>query len=100
MSDLGGEWDVTIQTPMGEQSFLFDVRVDGQRFSGHASGELGSLDFDDGVIDGDALSWSMRVKKPFPMTLAVRATLSGDAIEGIVDAGMMGAMPMAGTRRA
>lgn len=100
MMDINGDWDVLIRTPMGPQEFLFSVKQDGSSFSGSASGELGSMDFSDGSIDGDEIRWSMRVMKPFPMTLAVRATVEGSQLQGSVDAGMMGTMPLNGTRRA
>lgn len=100
MANVDGDWDVQIRTPMGPQDFLFTVTSAGDGFSGHASGELGSMDFSDGTIEGDELRWSMNLMKPFPMRLTVRATVEGDRIQGVVDAGAMGTMPLSGTRRA
>ena len=100
MAEIDGEWNVVIRTPMGAQAGVIAVSREGSGFSGRITGDLGSLDFSDGVIDGDSVRWSMSLMKPMPMKLSVRATVSGDTIEGTVDAGFMGAMPLNGTRNA
>lgn len=100
MARVDGEWDVVINTPMGAQPALLTLRSDGTRFSGTAVGEIGSVDIAGGTVEGDQARWSMRISKPFPMTLTARVTITDDRVEGSVDAGMMGLMPIAGVRRA
>ena len=91
---------MVIRTPMGEQAFLLVLESDEMGFGGTASGELGSVEIEGGELEGDSATWSMKVRKPFPMTLTARATIKDDTVEGSVDAGMMGLMPLSGTRRA
>lgn len=98
-ANVDGDWDVVIKTPMGDQAFLLSLVSDGDIFSGHASGELGSTEIEGGRIDGDVVSWPFLLTKPFPMKLSVRATVSGGSIAGSVDAGFMGMMPLSGSRR-
>ncbi len=100
MALVAGEWDVVIETPMGPQAVHLVLQQDGDAFSGAATGELGSAEIVGGVIAGDQVSWPFTLSKPFPMKLTVRATVSGDRIEGSVDAGFMGKMKLSGARRA
>ena len=97
MAKLGGKWACSVSTPMGDQEFTLQVSVDGDRFHGKASGTIGTMKID-GTVDGDTLAWSMAVPKPMPVTLTCKATVTGNAIEGKVKAGIFGSFPMSGTR--
>ena len=59
---------------------------------------LGSLDVEDGSVDGDTLAWKMHLKVPMPMVLDCSATVEGDAITGSAGAGAFGSFPLSGTR--
>ena len=98
MAKLDGSWDCVVESPIGRQSFVFTIRTAGDRFSGRTEGGLGGMDIDDGMVEGDTLSWSMPVPKPFPMTLACRATIDGDTLDGSVAAGPFGSFPVKGKR--
>ena len=100
MAMIDGDWDVVIRTSMGPQAFRLSLVSSGDGFSGDASGELGSTVIEGGRIDGDRVCWPFALTKPFPMTLTVEAVVTGDTIEGSVDAGFMGKMPLNGSRRA
>ena len=98
MADLAGRWDCTVESPMGDQQFTLTVIPDGDRFSGEASGGIGTRTIEDGAIDGDELAWSMAVAKPMPITVTCRATVDGDILEGTVKAGIFGKFPITGRR--
>jgi len=100
MANVDGQWDCVTRTPMGGQESVLTIKSDGGTFSGSNVGALGSIDIEGGKVDGDTLTWEMEITTPFPMKLSARATVTGDRIEGTVDAGAMGAMPMSGTRKA
>lgn len=100
MANVDGQWECVTRTPMGPQDSVLTIKSDGTSFSGSNIGPLGSIDIEDGKIDGDTLTWEMEISSPFPMKLSARATVSGDTIQGTVDAGAMGSMPMSGTRKA
>lgn len=100
MSNVSGAYDVTIKSPMGDQKSVFTVNADGDSFTGNVAGALGSMDVEDGKVDGNTLSWKMQLKVPMPMSLDCTATVDGDSITGSVNAGAFGAMPMSGTRQA
>ena len=100
MSDVGGTYDFVAQTPMGEQTGTFTVvpSDDGTSFTGQLSGGMGSMDVDNGQIDGNVLTWKMKMSMPMPMTLEFTATVDGDAINGTVKLGAFGEAELSGTR--
>ncbi len=100
MAAVDGDWNVTIKTPMGDQSSVFTVKSDGASFTGQVAGALGSMDIKDGAVDGNTLTWKMDMTVPMPMTLEGTATVDGDSISGSVKAGAFGDMGLSGTRKA
>jgi len=98
MSSVSGDWDVTIDTPMGAQRLRLTVQAAGSSFTGTMSGGLGSLDIPDGTVSGDTLSCRIRINSPMPMQVEVTAAVAGDTMSGSVDAGMFGSMPLSGVR--
>ena len=100
MSQVDGSYDCVTKSPMGDQKSVFTVTSDGGSFTGQNAGGMGSLDVENGKVDGNTLTWKMDMKVPMPMTLEGTATVDGDALTGSVNAGAFGAMPMTGTRQA
>lgn len=96
---VSGTYNVTIQTPMGDQSGKLTVHAEGDGFCGSVSSAMmGSMDIAGGKVAGNTLSWTMDMTSPMPMTLDCQATVDGDAIAGSIKAGMFGAMALSGTR--
>jgi hypothetical protein len=98
MANVDGKWNCTVDSPMGPQDFVLTVQSDGDGFTGSADGAIGGKDIPDGMVDGDTLAWTMHVSKPLPVTLACRATVAGDTLEGSVKAGFLGSFPIRGMR--
>jgi len=98
MADVDGKWNCTVDSPMGEQEFVLTVASTGDRFSGSAEGSIGSRDIPEGLVDGNELAWTMQISKPMPITLACKAIVSGDTLEGKVKAGIFGTFPVKGAR--
>lgn len=96
---VAGSYDCVTKTPMGDQKSVLTVNVDGDSWTGSNAGAQGTLDIYEGKVDGNTITWKMDMKVPMPMTLEGTATVTGDAIEGSVKAGMFGSMPMSGTRQ-
>ena len=96
---VAGTYDCVTKTPMGDQKSKFTVVDNGDgTFSGQNAGAMGSMDVEDGKIDGNTLTWKMKMTVPMPMTLEGSATVDGDALTGSVNAGAFGSMAMSGTR--
>ena len=100
MSGVDGSYDCVTKSPMGDQKSVFTVKSDGDSFTGQNAGAMGSLDVENGKVDGNRLSWTMNMKVPMPMTLTCTATIDGDTLTGTVNAGAFGSMAMTGTRKA
>ena len=98
---LSGTYNTTVKSPMGDQSGTFTVVDNGDgTFTGNLAGGLGSMDVQDGKVDGNTMTWKMNMTVPMPMTLDCEATVDGDNLTGNVNAGAFGAMPLTGTKTA
>lgn len=97
---VAGTYDCMTRTPMGDQTSKFTVTVNGDTFTGSNTGGMGSMDVEDGKVDGNRLTWKMKMTVPMPMTLDGDATVDGDTLTGSVKAGAFGTFPMTGTRSA
>ena len=94
---VAGTYDCVTKSPMGDQKSTFTVVPgdDGTTFTG----AMGSMDVEDGKIDGNTLTWKMNMTVPMPMTLDCDATIDGDQLVGNVNAGAFGSMAMTGERK-
>jgi len=98
---VAGTYNTVVKSPMGDQSGTFTVVAgDDGTFTGSMAGGMGSMDVEEGKIDGDNLTWKMNMTVPMPMTLTCEATVTGDQLTGNVNAGGFGAMPISGERQA
>ncbi len=95
--DIAGQWDITINSPMGAQSAKLDLKVDGSSLTGTMSSPQGSVEIEDGKIDGDSATWSAKVPSP-PITLSFTASVNGDEISGNAALGAFGNAGFKGTR--
>ena len=100
MSQVDGSYDCVTKSPMGDQKSVFTVNSDGGSFTGQNAGAMGSLDVENGKVDGNKLTWTMAMKVPMPMTLEAEAVIDGDTLTGTIKAGAFGSMAMTGTRQA
>jgi hypothetical protein len=87
MSTIDGTWKIEIATPMGTQRFTLDIQDEAGSLQGTATNNVGAFPLKDGQIDGDALSFSVDVTAPFPLTLLFTLTVDGDSIAGESKAG-------------
>jgi hypothetical protein len=93
-----GTWNVTMNTPMGAQAGTLTFATDVGTLTGTMSGAQGSLDLEDGTIDGDALSWTVNMTSPMPIKVESTATITGDEINGEAKLGAFGTATFSGTR--
>ena len=96
---VAGTYECITKTPMGDQKSDVTIDVNGDTFTGSNVGAMGSMDLEDGKVDGNTLTWSMKMTVPMPMTLEGSATIDGDVLTGSVKAGAFGSFPMSGTRK-
>ena len=97
---VAGTYECVTKTPMGDQKSDVTINVDGDSFTGTNAGAMGAMDMENGKVDGNKLTWSMKMTVPMPMTLEGEATVDGDTLTGSVKAGAFGTFPLNGTRKA
>jgi hypothetical protein len=68
-------------------------------FTGTNIGAAGTMEITDGKIEGDKVTFTMKVTSPMKIIVKVRAVLAGDTLEGKSSAGMFGSFPMRATRK-
>ncbi len=96
---VAGTYECVTKTPMGDQKSDLTINVDGDTFTGTNAGAQGTLELENGKVDGSKLTWTMKMTVPMPMTLEGEATVDGDTITGGVKAGAFGTFPLNGTRK-
>ncbi len=92
-----GNWNITINSPMGAQKVSATITTNGGTFTGTTQTPAGEQAIE-GKVDGDKLTWSTAITQPMPMTLEFEATVSGDTMSGNVKLGAFGNAPLTGTR--
>ena len=100
MTQLNGSYECVTKSPMGDQKSVFTVKTDGAAFTGSNVGATGTLDIEDGKVDGNRLTWTMNMTVPMPIKLEGDAVIEGDTLTGTIKAGAFGLMAMTGTRQA
>ncbi|MCJ8157397.1 hypothetical protein [Sphingomonas sp. LaA6.9] len=100
MGNVDGVWDWSAKTPLGERRAQLTVKRAGDTFVGDIEGAFGSVSVADGKIEGDTLTFSTAVKKPMPLTLRCKLTVSGDTLSGTVSTAGLGSFPVTGQRAA
>ena len=97
MAGVDGTYDCVVKSPLGDQKMTMTIKADGDKFTGTASGAMGSSDVS-GDVRGTQISWKQQMTTPMPMTLDCQATVDGDSMTGTVGAGAFGSFPLTGTR--
>ncbi len=95
---VDGDWKVTVNSPMGSQDATLTLDSSGDSLSGKFVGPQGEQTFEGGVIDGNSLSWNIKMTQPMPMDLNFLAEVDGDNIGGSVKLGAFGDATFSGTR--
>jgi len=95
---IDGDWNITVNSPMGKQESKISFTTNGSELSGTATSQGQTGQITNGKIDGDAISWSAAITSPFPMTLEFTGTVSGDTASGNVKAGSFGSFPWTGAK--
>ncbi len=93
-----GNWNLAINTPMGERQASLSVKTEGASLKGSQSAEGRSTDIFDGSINGNELSWKVSITDPMDMTLEFTGTIQGGEMSGTVKLGPYGNAEFSGVR--
>jgi len=97
---VDGKCEITINSPLGAQKAVLDLKSDGAALNGTQTAQGSTQPLANGKLDGDKLSWSANITNPMPMTLEFTGAVEGDTLKGSVKAGAFGSFPFSGGRSA
>jgi len=95
---VDGNWNLTMQTPMGERNATLSLKSAGGTLTGTQGAEGNSTEIFDGTVNGDDVAWKVSITNPMPLTLEFKGTVAGDTISGEMGLGFMGSFPFTGKR--
>jgi hypothetical protein len=98
MATFAGTWEVTIATPIGTISAVFEISEDGGTITGVARTKDEFVNFYDVVADGKQLNWFQDVTTPMKLKLKFSVTVDDDTMTGTSKAGIFPASKLQGTR--
>ena len=97
---VDGKWEITINSPMGAQKAVLDLKSDGAALTGTQTAQGSTQPLANGKVEGATMSWSANITSPLPMTLEFTGSVEGDTLKGSVKAGAFGSFPFSGGRSA
>jgi hypothetical protein len=95
---VDGTWKVTVNSPMGKEETVLELRSEAGALQGTQSGAHGICPIKEGHVNGDTIAWSSSITSPIRITLQFTGVLAGDSMKGKVKLGMFGAYDFAGSR--
>ena len=85
---IDGKYNLELQTTVGAAAIGLTLKAEGSSLSGNIDGHFGAQSFSGGIVKGDELAWTVKLQSPMgEMSLAVKATVKGNQIEGQVQLG-------------
>ena len=91
-------WDITVDTPVGQQRGSLELRVTEAACTGRLYSEAGELALHNGTAQDNELSWELQLSRPIPMTIECQARIHGDTIQGTAMVAAFGDITFTGTR--
>ena len=96
---LTGTWNLSINTPLGEQKVVLQLVQEGDQISGTSTNDLeGEQPLKDPQLNGNRLTWKSDITRPIKATAVMDLTFNGDSVTGTARAGMFPAAKVIGRR--
>lgn len=98
--DIGGVWEMTMQTPQGDMTADATFVQENDKFKFNMPGPQGMELAGEGTIKGQELEWAVLLSGGMgEMTLTYKAKVEGDTMTGEVQAGDFGAFPFTAKKK-
>jgi hypothetical protein len=95
---VDGNWNLTMQSPMGAREVKAELTSSGNDLSGQFSGAQGSAPVK-GTVNGDDVNFAASVQSPMgQLELTFAGKVEGDSMSGSVQFGSFGSGTFSGTR--
>lgn len=78
-----GKWNLSVETPNGPMTMVFDLVADGAKLSGTMNNEfMGAMPLSDGSVKGNQIAFKLKIEggPNGAMTIAYTGEVKGDAI--------------------
>jgi hypothetical protein len=99
-AEVGGVWEVTMQTPQGDMTADATFVQEGDKFKFTMPGPQGMEMAGEGTIKGNELEWAVVISGGMgEFTLTYKAKVEGDAMTGEVQAGDYGSFPFTAKKK-
>lgn len=98
MNNAHGIWDCVTDSPLGIQKTTLTLLVDGSDVTGSNAAAEGSLEINNGKVEGNKLTWTMNLVEPMALKLKVEVHIDGDILTGTIKAGAFPMSTMTGMR--
>ena len=56
-ADVSGKWKAVFDTQIGQQSYVYEFKLDGTKLTGKATQERGSFEITEGKVTGDKIQF-------------------------------------------
>jgi len=97
---IDGQWNATVDSPMGAVKLVLDFKSDGEKLSGSIASDMGGqamppAPISEGVVKGEDVSFKLSVtmmQDQPPLLISYKGKLKGDQLEltSVFDAGQGG----------
>jgi len=81
-ADISGQWTATFTTQVGEQHYVYTFKVDGEKLTGTAKSDNGTVEIQNGTVKGDDVSFVENLDyQGQKLTITYTGKVSGDEIK-------------------
>jgi hypothetical protein len=81
-ADISGQWTATFNTQVGEQHYVYTFKVDGEKLTGTAKSDNGTVEIQNGTVKGDDVSFVENLDyQGQKLAISYIGKISGDEIK-------------------
>ena len=81
-TDITGQWTATFNTQVGEQHYTYTFKVDGEKLTGTAKSDNGTVAIENGTVKGDDVSFVENLDyQGQKLAISYTGKISGDEIK-------------------
>jgi hypothetical protein len=81
-ADITGQWTATFNTQVGEQHYTYTFKVDGEKLTGTAKSDNGTVAIENGTVKGDDVSFVENLDyQGQKLAITYTGKISGDEIK-------------------
>ena len=81
-ADITGQWTATFNTQVGEQHYVYTFKVEGEKLTGTAKSDNGTVEIENGTVKGDEVSFVENLDyQGQKLAIMYTGKISGDEIK-------------------